>query len=160
MFEELKKILLRDLNKLRSEIELYRDEEKMWQIEKRISNSAGTLCVHLTGSLNHFIGAQLGHTGYIRNREFEFLPGILPKAVLIKGIEDVMEMVSHTLENMKESQLKEVFPQLLFDEKVTTGYLLTHVVSHLNYHLGQINYHRRLLDNFYDHGKESNEENT
>jgi uncharacterized damage-inducible protein DinB len=146
MLAVFKKILLRDLDKLRSEIELYRDREKIWQIEKRISNSAGVLCVHLTGSLNHFIGAQLGQTGYIRNREFEFSPGIVPKAQLIKGVEEVMALVSLTLDNMKESQLEEEFPQLLFDEKVTVAYLLTHVVSHLNYHLGQVNYHRRLLD--------------
>lgn len=147
MLAVYKKILLRDLGKLKTEIELYRDEQKMWQIEKQISNSAGILCVHLTGSLHHFIGAHLGHYGYTRNREYEFSPGILSRAELLKGIESLMVVVSQTFDNMKESQLDEDYPQLLFDEKVTIAYLLTHVVSHLNYHLGQVNYHRRLLDN-------------
>lgn len=147
MLPVLKKIILTDLEKLKSEIELYRNEEKMWQIEKQISNSAGTLCVHLTGSLNHFIGARLGQTNYVRNREFEFSPGVIPKADLIKGIEKAIGTVGQTLDNMKESQLEEEFPELFFGEKVTIAYILTNVVGHLNYHLGQVNYHRRLLDN-------------
>jgi len=146
MIAVFKKILLRDLDKLKSEIGLYRNEEKMWLVEQSINNSGGTLCVHLIGSLNHFIGAHLGHTGYVRDREFEFSPGVLPRAELIKALEEMMTVVGQTLDNMQESELGKEFPQMLFDEKVSTAYLLTHVVSHLNYHLGQINYHRRLFD--------------
>ena len=147
MVSVFKKILLRDLNKLKTEIELYRNEQRMWYVEKQITNSAGTLCVHLIGSLNHFIGAQLGNSGYVRKRELEFLPDSVPRAELLKRLDETMQVVTQTFDNLTEAKLEEEYPQLLFDEKVTTSYLLTHVVSHLNYHLGQVNYHRRLLDN-------------
>jgi uncharacterized damage-inducible protein DinB len=147
MVAVFKKILLRDLGKLKTEIELYRDEQRIWHAEKQITNSAGTLCVHLIGSFNHFIGAQLGNTGYVRERELEFLPDSVPRAELLKRLDDTIQVVAQTFDSLPESKLEEEYPQPLFDEKVTTGHLLTHVVSHLNYHLGQVNYHRRLLDN-------------
>jgi hypothetical protein len=146
MLAILKEIIIRDLYKLKSEIELYRNEEKIWQVEKGINNSGGTLCVHLIGSLNHFIGAKLGDTGYVRDHAFEFSRAVLPRADLIKGIGDTIGVVARTLDSMTEAELEEDFPQMLFEKKVTTAYLLTHVVSHLNYHLGQVNYHRRLID--------------
>ncbi|MEN0055761.1 MAG: DinB family protein [Mucilaginibacter sp.] len=147
MVAVFKKIFLRDLAKLKTEIELYRDEQKIWHAEKQITNSAGTLCVHLIGSLNHFIGAQLGNTDYIRKRDLEFLPDSVPRAELLKRLDETILVVAQTFDNLTDAQLEEEYPQLLFDEKVSTNYLLTHVVSHLNYHLGQVNYHRRLLDN-------------
>lgn len=96
MLAIFKKIIIRDLHKLKSEISLYQNEEKMWLVEKQIRNSAGSLCVHLTGSLNHFIGAHLGHNGYVRNREYEFSSGWLPKADLINGIEELIKTVGRT----------------------------------------------------------------
>ena len=41
--------------------------------------------------------------------------------------------------------LDKEYPIRVFDEPVTTEYFLMHLLSHLGYHTGQINYHRRLL---------------
>ena len=72
LIETLKSLFDRDLNKLCTEIELYRNEENIWKIDKEISNSAGNLCLHLIGNINNFIGAQIGKTNYVRHRELEF----------------------------------------------------------------------------------------
>ncbi len=67
--ELLSEFFERDIIKLKEEIVLYKDETNLWKVENKISNSAGNLCLHLIGNLNHFIGATVGNTGYVRQRE-------------------------------------------------------------------------------------------
>ena len=146
LIETLKKLYLRDLEKLKMEISLYKTEEKIWHIEKQILNSAGNLCLHLVGNLNTYIGKELGNTGYVRNRDLEFSQKDVPKAELVKKVEDTMLVIEKTMSQLKEDQLKEEYPVLVFREKTSTEYMLIHLATHLGYHLGQVNYHRRLLD--------------
>ena len=136
----------RDLNKLKHEIEAYRGEEAIWLVDKGISNSAGNLCLHLIGNLNAFIGAELGHSGYVRHRELEFSRKDVPRAELIASIEATRSVVAAALAQLPEEQLSQEYPVLVFESKTTTAYFLLHLTTHLTYHLGQINYHRRLLD--------------
>lgn len=142
----LQALFERDLLKLKTEIELYHDEKKLWYIEKGISNSAGNLCLHLIGNLNAFIGAELGKTGYVRNRELEFSLKDVPQKELLEKIEATAEMVKQSLAKITEKQLQADYPLMVLKEKLSTGMFLTHLATHLSYHLGQINYHRRLLD--------------
>ena len=146
LLETLTKLFKRDLNKLKSEIESYRDEKNLWRVEKNISNTAGNLCLHLTGNLNAYIGAELGNTGYIRQRDLEFSLKDVPRSELIRQVEDTANMVERTLGQLTDEDLNKDFPLLVFKEKMSTEYFLTHLSTHLTYHLGQINYHRRLLD--------------
>jgi uncharacterized damage-inducible protein DinB len=143
----LKKLYLRDLANLRTEIELYRNEQKLWDTEGEITNSAGNLCLHLVGNLNAYIGEVLGNTGYVRNRPLEFSLRNVPRIELLKSIDDTIDMMAKTLDQLNDDILDEEYPQIVAEGKVTTGYFLIHLSSHLMYHLGQINYHRRLLDN-------------
>ncbi|MGG7439725.1 DinB family protein [Chryseobacterium arthrosphaerae] len=144
--ESLQSLYKRDLNKLKTEIEAYQKEENIWKTDKNISNSAGNLCLHLMGNLNHFIGAQLGNTGYIRHRELEFSLKDIPQAELTEKIEATATMIDTVLSQLSDEDLKKEYPLVVFEDKMTTGYFLIHLVTHLDYHLGQINYHRRLLD--------------
>lgn len=144
--ESLKSLYSRDLNTLKKEIEAYQNEENLWKIEKSILNSAGNLCLHLVGNLNHFIGAQLGNTGYVRHRDLEFSLKDVPRAELIEKIESTIVMIDTVLSQLPEDDLKKEYPLVVFETKMTTDYFLIHLVAHLDYHLGQINYHRRLLD--------------
>jgi hypothetical protein len=70
----------RDLAKLSLEIETYQHEPALWRTAPGISNSAGNLCLHLLGNLNTYIGAGLAHTGYVRNRDWEFAAPYVPRA--------------------------------------------------------------------------------
>ena len=110
----------RDLKALKKEIESYSDESKLWIIDKQISNSAGNLCLHLIGNLNTYIGATLGNTNYIRNRELEFSLKDIPKEVLIEKIEEVITIIDITLSNLGEEVLKKEYPLLVLEEKTTT----------------------------------------
>ena len=147
MVAVLKTLFLRDLGKLKTEIGLYQDEQNIWNIDKQIANTAGNLCLHLVGNLNAYIGAELGETGYIRHRELEFSLRDIPRAELIKAIDETTLMLAVTFDKISDDQLTKEYPQIVMNGKVSTGYFLTHLATHLSYHLGQVNYHRRLLDN-------------
>jgi hypothetical protein len=146
MIETLKSLYNRDLNKLKLEIESYQNENSLWIIDKNISNSAGNLCLHLIGNLNTYIGAELGKTGYVRNRPLEFSLKDIPKSELISKIENTILVVNNALDSLTEADLGAIYPQIVFEKEMTTGFFLVHLSTHLAYHLGQINYHRRLLD--------------
>ncbi|GAB3731839.1 DinB family protein [Spirosoma lituiforme] len=146
LIQTLKVLFRRDLERLKQEIDLYKSEAVIWCTEQGIANSAGNLCLHLVGNLNTYLGAELGKTGYIRQRELEFSLKGLSKASLLEKIDDTMVVVDNALDMLTEAQLDQEYPLLVFDEKTSTGYFLVHLTTHLTYHLGQINYHRRLLD--------------
>jgi hypothetical protein len=144
--ETLLEIFERDLLLLKKEIESYADESKLWIVRDGISNSAGNLCLHLIGNLNHFIGATLGNTGYVRNRDNEFALKDVPKKDLIESIDKTIGIVKNTLGKMPPADFEKKFPLEKHGKIVTTDYMLLHLLTHFNYHLGQINYHRRLVN--------------
>jgi len=135
----------RDLDRLIEEINNYDHEEDLWRRSGNISNTAGNLCLHIIGNLNHFIGAVLGNTGYVRDREAEFNSGRVLMADLIEQARSTKNVVVMVLRNLKEEDLQGIYPEDVFGYKMSTGYFLVHLLGHLNYHLGQINYHRRIL---------------
>ncbi len=142
---DLKGILMRDLNALRTEISAYPSEAHLWLTPDGISNSAGNLCLHLAGNLQWFIGAQLGNTGYQRNRPLEFSTKDVPREELLQQIDATMAMLRHSLDHITVKQLESDYPLVVFTEPMSTMQFLLHLATHLAYHLGQINYHRRLV---------------
>lgn len=144
--DSLISLFTRDLKKLKTEIEAYQNEEALWKIDKDITNSAGNLCLHLVGNLNTYIGAQLGNSGYIRQRDLEFSLKDIPRSELIEQIEKTIGVVNSVLVKLSAEDLEKVYPIEPLGYTMTTEYFLIHLYGHLNYHVGQINYHRRLLD--------------
>ena len=146
ILDALLQLFERDLNRLKQEIELYTNEENLWVVEPNIANCGGNLCLHLIGNLKAFIGAGLAKSGYIRRRDDEFSLKNISKSELIEGVEQTLDIVIKGLNSLEESDLGKDFPITIWKEPTEMGYTLIHLHSHLNYHLGQINYHRRLLD--------------
>lgn len=143
--ESIAKLIERDLKKLTDEISQYPDEASLWVTPPGVKNSGGNLCLHLCGNLQHYFGAVLGKTGYIRNRDTEFSATGISKSELLSELEHTRNAVSQTLENLKPSLLLTAYPEKVFDYPMTCMHFFTHLTAHLGYHLGQINYHRRLL---------------
>lgn len=144
--DSLIKLFKRDLNTLKAEIEAYTNEDILWKLTDGISNSSGNLCLHLIGNLNHFIGATIGNTDYIRQRELEFSQKHVPRKELLHQIDATIAVVEHTLSGLTELDLQKEYKRRVFEDTMTTEYFLVHLTMHLAYHLGQVNYHRRLLD--------------
>ncbi|QIX63329.1 DinB family protein [Hymenobacter sp. BT18] len=144
--ETLRRLFSRDLLRLQEEVTLYQNEQNLWLIDKAIANSAGNLCLHLIGNLKTYIGAELGGAAYVRQRSLEFSARYVPRAELLAQLAETRLLVDQSLGRLSEADVQQIYPQVVFDAPMTTEYFLVHLATHLAYHLGQVNYHRRLLD--------------
>ncbi len=145
MVNSLTQLFTRDLNQLTKEIESYKKESDMWLLPEGIANTGGNLCLHLVGNLQHFIGHILGDTSYIRDRKAEFNDKNVLASSLLKEIETTKKAVEQTLSTITKEKLGANYPIDVFGKPMSTTFFLIHLSGHLMYHLGQINYHRRLL---------------
>jgi uncharacterized damage-inducible protein DinB len=145
LLDSVRFVLLRDLSSLDAQVAAYPDDYSLWQTAAGISNSAGNLVLHLTGNLRHFIGATLGKTGYVRNRPAEFATKGLSRDELRAEVQATIADLQQVLETIEPDALAAPYPLLVPDKTVNTSDFLVHLAVHLTYHLGQIDYHRRLL---------------
>lgn len=128
------------------EIETYTTPQVIWKKDHQVNNSAGTLALHICGNLLYFIGNGLGSTGYARNREAEFSTVGLSQTELVKQLTETKHVLQNTLNTMNESDLQHPYRLETPFGPVSNELLLLYLLAHLNYHGGQISYHRRLLD--------------
>ena len=135
------------LEQLIDEVESYQNEENMWRTDENISNSAATLTIHLMGNLHHFIGASLGNTGYVRKRPEEFTARGVSRESLIIQLKECRSMVAEILTSWNADEHTADYPAEFSGSQDEDVKSLIHIFGHLAYHVGQINYHRRLLDN-------------
>jgi hypothetical protein len=145
MVNDLAELFERDLLKLRDEVRNFKDEDNLWRKPEGINNAAGNLALHLIGNINFHIGTTLAQNGYLRNREKEFSATHIPREEMIADISALVELVNSTLPNLTQQQLDAEYRGNSLGLKSTAYYLL-HFYGHLNYHLGQINYLRRILE--------------
>jgi len=138
-------VLTRDLRALQREIEAYGNEKDLWTMPPGVTNSAGNLAMHLAGNLRLFIGAKLGTTGYVRDRDAEFNRRDVPRAELLQQVSDALAEIEQTMPTVTDAALAAPFPMPIGGVTVTTGDFLVHLAAHLTYHLGQIDYHRRIV---------------
>lgn len=137
--------LLRDLGALEREVMAYPDDETLWRVVPGIANSGGTLALHLAGNIRQNVGANLGDTGFVRDREAEFSARGLTRSAVATQVADAMAHVSRTLTTLDPDRLDTVYPVQLYERAFRTDALLLHIVTHLAYHLGQVDYHRRIV---------------
>ena len=142
---EIAQFLLRELDSLRREIEAYPGEEMLWSLPPGAPNSAGTLTLHLSGNLQHYVGTILGGTDYVRDRDAEFATRGVSRQNLIDHVALAERAVASVLPNVPESTLSDPFPEPMRGETLSIREALLHIAVHLAYHVGQIDYHRRLL---------------
>lgn len=135
----------RELDDLAKELDLFMDESRIWATVPGVTNSVGTITLHLCGNMQHFIGARLGGSGYVRNREHEFAARGVSRADLKVEITRAREAVTSTLTVLPESQLAEVCLFVPNGMRLPTGLFLLHLATHLSFHIGQAGYLRRVL---------------
>ena len=138
-------ILSRDLTALRREIEAYPDDALPWQEVPGLTNAGGTLALHVAGNLQHYVGHLLGGSRYVRDRPAEFARRGVPRAELVAELERARAAVLAALEHLTPSALAAPFPEALAKHRFRTDDLLLHLATHLAYHLGQVDYHRRAV---------------
>jgi hypothetical protein len=135
----------RDLRKLIEEINLFNNEADLWRTLGSVKNSGGNLVLHLIGGLNYHIGTNMGHTGYVRDRDQEFSRKGVERKVLVEQLETLISMIGKTVNALTPDDLEAGYPMVFDGEKRSNSYMLVQLLAHLNYHLGQVNYLRRII---------------
>jgi uncharacterized damage-inducible protein DinB len=141
----IRRCILRDLGTFEVELAAYPDDASVWTMHPQIPNVAGTLTLHAAGNLRHFIGATLGATGYVRDREAEFSTRNLPRRELLVLLHAARDEVDATLRTLSPARLEEHYPLEIGGTTLSTGQMLVHLATHLSYHLGQADIHRRVV---------------
>lgn len=141
----IERIMVRDLETVKRELAGFPDEASIWVAPPGVTNAAGTLALHLAGNIRHFIGARLGGSGYVRNRDREFAARGVPRAEIMADLDEAIAAVNRTLDGSRPIDCTAEFPETVGGKfRVTTGDWLVHLATHLTFHLGQIDYLRRL----------------
>jgi hypothetical protein len=136
----------RDIRKLIEELNLFKKEENLWKTHGSINNSSGNLVLHIIGGTNYLIGNLLAKTGYVRNRDQEFIRKDVPRNELVTQLEALIPIITDTLNRYSQEEMDAEFPIMFDDAKRSKNYVLVQLLVHLNYHLGQVNYLRRMLE--------------
>jgi uncharacterized damage-inducible protein DinB len=142
---ELAALFRRDLTKVIQQLQTFPEGQALWQLVPGVTNSAGNLALHLEGNLREFIGRQLGDAPYQRRREQEFAMKGVSAADLIARLEDVAELIPRVVSSLSDEVLAAPYPSQVVGGYASTQQFLLHLLGHLNYHLGQIDYLRRFL---------------
>lgn len=140
-----KELFIRYIDQIKNEISAYKDEADIWKSLGSIKNSAGTLTLHMCGNLQHFVGAIIGNRGYIRNRDEEFNRRNVSRNDMLAELEITKNVIEAEFNNLEDNKLNDKFPPTHFGEDITYNYALARLISHFAYHVGQINYHRRII---------------
>jgi uncharacterized damage-inducible protein DinB len=138
-------VITRELRAIRREIEAYPDDASIWRSLPGQPNSGGTLALHVAGNIQHFFGAILGRDGFKRDRDAEFARRDVPRAELLQGLDAAIASVERTLPKLADSTLTQAYPEPIAKRTVSTETFLVHLATHLAYHLGQLDYHRRAV---------------
>jgi len=145
MVMNIRMIALRDLRDARKEVEAYPDDASLWRTAPGITNPGGNLALHLAGNMHHYFGTVLGRSSYVRNRPAEFSEKGLSKEQVLKRLDDAITAVDDALSHLTDDELNQPFPEPQSGMKLFTGQFLTHCLAHMGYHLGQLDYHRRMV---------------
>jgi hypothetical protein len=138
-------VIIRELRTIERELNAYPGEELVWALPHGLPNSAGTLALHAAGNLRHFIGTVLGGGSFVRDRDAEFSRRGVPRAELIAGLREAEKEVRDTLPSIDAARFNEPYPLAVANRRVNTGEFIAHLATHLAYHTGQLDFHRRVV---------------
>jgi len=141
---ELAALFARDLTRLIQELNAFPDTASIWKTAPGVTNAAGTLALHLEGNLREYIGRQLGQIAFKRDRPLEFSARGVERDELIARLEAVKTQIPPVIAALSDAQLDAIYPENVIGKPITTRQFLIHLEGHLNYHLGQVDYLRRI----------------
>lgn len=144
---DLATLFVRELETFQREVEMFPDDASLWKTLPGVTNSAGNLGAHLAGNVQHFIGAVLGKSGYVRQRDHEFARREGTRAEIVADLQAAIDAVKKYLPAMTDADLAREYPDAVGGVTMRTGLFLMHLVSHAGFHLGQADYLRRTLSN-------------
>ena len=139
-------LLARELEGFQREVGLFPDDETLWRTLPGVPNSAGNLALHIAGNLQHFVGAVLGGSAYVRNRDQEFSRRTGSRGQLVEELQKAATVVRTVVPNLTDAVLEHDFPEAVIpNRRIQTLRFLLHLCAHASFHLGQAGYLRRGL---------------
>ena len=87
-----------------------------------------------------------GLAGLVKNFGYTVLLECDNGKELIAKLEELITMINQTLNNLTPEQMENEYPIFFDKPKTSVSYVLVQLLAHLNYHLGQVNYLRRILE--------------
>lgn len=145
MVDDICRLLVRELDAFAREVEMFPDDESLFRVVPGVTNSAGNLALHVCGNLRHFVGAVLGGTGYVRNRDLEFQARSGRRADVARQLHETAAIVTQALGQLPPEALEKPYPQPVADLRLPCRLFLVHLAVHLGFHLGQAGYLRRIV---------------
>jgi hypothetical protein len=136
----------KNLQQLKEEVSLYKNESDLWNLTGDTKNSPGNLAIHICGNLNFNFGAVLLKNGYVRDRDSEFAKKNVPRNEIVKEIDSTIAVVTASLDKLSWDDLNKPYPSQAYGNEGTIRDVILRLAFHMAYHLGQINYHRRILN--------------
>jgi uncharacterized damage-inducible protein DinB len=121
--------------------------EQLWTKAYPYGNSIGHLLLHLTGNLNHYIGAQIAKTGYVRNRPLEFTDATKhPKEKVLANFDAAIAMVVATIRQQSPADWTAPYHDPTEPRTNTRFAAFMRMAAHAYHHTGQIIYLVKELD--------------
>jgi hypothetical protein len=145
MRDDIRHLMIRELEAFAREVELFPDDDALWRTVPGVTNSAGNLALHVCGNLKHFVGAVLGGKGYVRDRGAEFATRSGRRADVARQVRETAGVVSTVLAGLPRGVLEAPYPEPHDGVQLRCDRFLLHLSVHLAFHLGQAGYLRRAL---------------
>lgn len=144
MGQDLANLYGRELDRLADEVAAYENETDLWSTIGAQKNAPGTLALHVVGGLLSMIGAALGGTGYVRDRDREFSERDVPRDEILRRIRDCRDTVVPVLAGLDDTTLASPHPGNVPArfQGITTRAFLMHMLWHIGWHTGHVYYHR------------------
>jgi hypothetical protein len=135
----------RDLTRLSQQIDAFPNDESLWQTLPGVTNAAGNLVLHIEGNLREYVGRQLGNLAYRRIRELEFSSKGMSRSELRARLVALTLSIPTVIEGLSVEQMEMEYPEVVLGVAVSTEQFLIHLYGHVNWHLGQVDYLRRIV---------------
>lgn len=117
-------------------------EEQFWTRPFPYGNSFGHLTLHIIGNLNHFIGAMIANSKYVRDREREFNDDTRPsKEAVLRELDQAVALAVETIKTQTDEDWS-----INIDANVSAGFVkdrfsvLLRSATHFHHHVGQMIY--------------------
>ena len=116
-------------------------EKQFWIKPQSYGNSFGNLLLNITGNLNYYIGAQIAHTGYIRQRDLEFTQiHVGQKQEVLSKLDEAVDMVVASLRNQTDGDWEQTFDAVGVDDVNDRFGIYLRCAVHFHHHIGQMIY--------------------
>ncbi|WP_254509910.1 DinB family protein [Anatilimnocola floriformis] len=117
-------------------------DDQFWAKPYPYGNSFGNIVLHLIGNLSYYIGTQIEHTGYVRDRDSEFaiVQQGRKKDEILAELDETVAMVIRSLGNQADNDWSRQYVAQGVDDVPDRFSIYLRCCVHFHHHIGQMTY--------------------